>query len=211
MGNGGSAAEVDHTVSEFVTHGIRAVSLCNPATITALANDYKYSEVFSRQVKVMCKFGDILIGFTTSGKSKNIIRAYEQAKKQLVEVIDWPRKGKDTAEIQEYQLRLMHRVYKKVSEQLQPKEESTSPQPPKKQVQPSTHGSDSKSKKLQRNSRLPQAMRCPNCKQTMVSVLILGVQWLECQNCSYFRLVSIQSESSKPIAGKKRVSHKHKT
>ena len=118
MGNGGSSAETDHMVSEFVTHGIRAVSLNNPATITALANDYSYSEVFSRQIKVMCCSLDLVIGLSTSGKSKNILKAYKQAKKMGITVIDWPRKGKDTAEIQEFQLKLMHKVYKKVIESL---------------------------------------------------------------------------------------------
>lgn len=117
-GNGGSSAETDHLVSEFVTHGIPAVSLNNPATITAIANDYSYSEVFSRQLETMAKPGDILIGLTTSGKSKNIIKAYKKAKKLKMIVIDWPRKGKDTAEIQEYQLKLMHKVYKQVLNRL---------------------------------------------------------------------------------------------
>ena len=116
MGNGGSCAEADHLVSEFVTHGIPAISLCNPATITALANDYRYSEVFSRQVKVLGNMGDVLIGLSTSGKSKNILMAYRVAHKMGINTIDWPREGKDTAEIQEYQLKLMHQVYKKATE-----------------------------------------------------------------------------------------------
>ncbi len=111
-GNGGSSAETDHMVSEFVTHGIPAISLNNPATITALANDFSYSEVFSRQIEVLGSCPDILIGLSTSGKSKNILKAYITARKLNIKVIDWPRKGKDTASIQEYQLKLMHRVYK---------------------------------------------------------------------------------------------------
>ena len=114
MGNGGSSAEADHMVSEFVTHGIRAVSLNNPATITAIANDYSYEEVFSRQLETMAEEDDVLIGLSTSGKSKNILHAYKVAKKLGMIVIDWPRKGKDTAEIQEYQLKLMHKIYKKL-------------------------------------------------------------------------------------------------
>lgn len=117
-GNGGSTSETEHMVSEFVTHGIPAISLCNASTITALANDYSYKDVFSRQLTVMAKNGDVVVGLSTSGKSKNILEAYKIAKKIGMVIIDWPRKGKDTAEIQEYQLKLMHKVYKKLCEKL---------------------------------------------------------------------------------------------
>ena len=113
-GNGGSSAETDHMVSEFVTHGISAISLCNASTITAIANDYSYDQVVSIQLDTLAKRGDVLIGISTSGKSKNIIRAHKEARELGMEVIDWPRKGKDTAEIQENQLKLMHKVYKKL-------------------------------------------------------------------------------------------------
>ena len=115
-GNGGSSAEADHMASEFVTHGIPAISLNNPAIITAIANDHNYSEVFSRQVEILGNMGDVLIGLSTSGKSNNVLKAYKTAKKMGINIIDWPRKGKDTAQIQEYQLRLMHRVYKELME-----------------------------------------------------------------------------------------------
>lgn len=114
MGNGGSSSENGHLVSEFVTHGIPAISLNQVDTITALANDYSYSVVFSKQLEVLGKPGDILIGLSTSGKSKNILKAYKTGKKLGMVIIDWPRKGKDTAEIQENQLKLMHKVYKEV-------------------------------------------------------------------------------------------------
>jgi D-sedoheptulose 7-phosphate isomerase len=118
-GNGGSSAETDHFVSEFVTHGFPAISLCNVATITAIANDYDFSEIFSRQVRVLGKKGDILIGLSTSGKSKNILKAYKEAKRMGIEVIDWPRPypsrtQSEVAENQEYQLGLMHLVYLKL-------------------------------------------------------------------------------------------------
>lgn len=113
-GNGGSDSESHHLSSEFVTHGIRSMSLNNSATLTAIANDYSYKYVFSKQLQVLGSVGDIFIGLTTSGKSKNILRAYKTAKKIGMDIIDWPRKGKDTAEIQENQLHLMHLVYKKL-------------------------------------------------------------------------------------------------
>lgn len=113
-GNGGSCAEADHMASEFVTHGIPAISLMNTATITALANDYGYKHVFSRQLAVLAHSGDTVVGLSTSGKSKNILEMYKMAKKMGLTILDWPRSGKDTAQIQEYQLKLMHKVYKKL-------------------------------------------------------------------------------------------------
>ena len=115
-GNGGSSAECDHMVSEFLTHGIPAVSLNNPATITAIANDYSYDDIFAKQLQVLANHEDSLfIGLSTSGKSKNILKAYRYCIKNRICYIDWPRKGKDTAEIQEFQLKLMHKVYKKLT------------------------------------------------------------------------------------------------
>lgn len=113
-GNGGSSAETDHMVSEFVTHGIKAVSLNNPATITALANDYSFDQIFSIQIKTMCTKNDLVVGLSTSGKSKNIINTRLMCEFLGIEFLEWPREGGDTAEIQEYQLKLMHRVYKKI-------------------------------------------------------------------------------------------------
>jgi phosphoheptose isomerase len=113
-GNGGSCAETEHMVSEFVTHGLPAISLNYPATITAIANDKEFKQIFAYQVAILGKLEDILIGLSTSGKSENILQAYKIAKKMGIGIIDWPRKGKDTASIQEFQLKLMHRVYKKI-------------------------------------------------------------------------------------------------
>ena len=52
-GNGGSDSESHHLSSEFVTHGIRSMSLNNSATLTAIANDYSYKYVFSKQLQVL--------------------------------------------------------------------------------------------------------------------------------------------------------------
>jgi len=115
-GNGGSSAETDHFVSEFVTHGFPAISLNNSATITALANDFGYKHIFSKQIASIGESGDLFIGLSTSGKSKNILWAYKIAKEFGLEVLDWPRKfvpktPKEVARIQEDQLKLMHKVY----------------------------------------------------------------------------------------------------
>ena len=121
MGNGGSSAESDHMASEFISHGFPAISLNNPATITAIANDHSYKEVFARQVWALGREGDILVGISTSGKSKNILEAYKIAKKLGVNIIDWPRKripqnARDVTRIQEEQLKLMHKVYLRLEE-----------------------------------------------------------------------------------------------
>ena len=79
-GNGGSATQADHFAGELVCSGIRCVSLNNIAAVTALANDYGYGEVFSRQLQSMATAGDVLIVLTTSCESENIKEALEIAK-----------------------------------------------------------------------------------------------------------------------------------
>lgn len=86
-GNGGSAADAQHLAAELVgrfylerkAYAAEALST-NVSIITALANDYDYNMVFSRQVEAKGEEGDVLIGITTSGKSENIFRAFKQAK-----------------------------------------------------------------------------------------------------------------------------------
>jgi len=88
FGNGGSAADAQHMVAELVGRykkeraPLDAVSLnTNVSTLTALGNDYGYETVFSRQLEASAKKGDVVIGITTSGKSPNVIKAMEIAKK----------------------------------------------------------------------------------------------------------------------------------
>jgi len=88
-GNGGSAADSQHIAAEFIARfklerkSLPAISLTTDSSIlTALANDYSYDKVFSRQVEGLGSKGDILIGISTSGNSKNVIAAVEQAKSQ---------------------------------------------------------------------------------------------------------------------------------
>ena len=78
-GNGGSAADAQHIAGELSCRlrierdGLSAVALTvNPSVMTALANDYSYDEVFSRQVKALARRGDCLIGISTSGTSESI-------------------------------------------------------------------------------------------------------------------------------------------
>lgn len=86
MGNGGSSADAQHLAAElsgrylFDRPGMPGVCLSNVAPITAVGNDYGYDIVFSRQVEAFAREGDVVIGLSTSGNSKNVIQAFEKAK-----------------------------------------------------------------------------------------------------------------------------------
>ena len=87
FGNGGSAADAQHLTGEIIGHYKRdrrplpAVTLSTDATtMTCIANDYSYDEVFSRQVQALARPGDVVAAFTTSGRSANIVGALRAAK-----------------------------------------------------------------------------------------------------------------------------------
>jgi len=87
-GNGGSAADAQHVAAEFVgkfnreRRPLPAESLTtNTSVITAIANDYDFSEVFSRQIIARVKPKDIVVGISTSGKSKNVLNGLQEAQK----------------------------------------------------------------------------------------------------------------------------------
>lgn len=93
-GNGGNASTASHIVNDFLGHmyfnrpSMGAICLAdNVSTVTALANDYGYDQIFSHQVEGLGKPGDILIGFSTSGNSPNVILAAEVAKARGMSVI----------------------------------------------------------------------------------------------------------------------------
>ena len=86
-GNGGSAADAQHLAAEFSGRFYKdrktlpAEALhCNTSYLTAVANDYSFDEVYSRLIEGTGKQGDVLLGISTSGNSKNIIKALEAAK-----------------------------------------------------------------------------------------------------------------------------------
>jgi D-sedoheptulose 7-phosphate isomerase len=86
-GNGGSAADAQHVAGEFVNrfrfdrNPLPAVSLATDTSIlTCIGNDYDYAIVFSRQVEALASAGDIVVGISTSGRSKNVLLAIEAAK-----------------------------------------------------------------------------------------------------------------------------------
>lgn len=93
-GNGGSAADAQHLAAEFSGRfyydrpPLNSEALhVNTSYLTAVANDYSFDEVYARLVKAKMKAGDILIGLSTSGNSKNIIKAFQQAKQMNITTI----------------------------------------------------------------------------------------------------------------------------
>jgi D-sedoheptulose 7-phosphate isomerase len=88
-GNGGSAAEAQHMAAELSGRFLRerpglhseALSV-NSSTLTCIGNDYGYDRVFSRQVEAFAHPGDVVIGMTTSGSSRNVVLALEAARKR---------------------------------------------------------------------------------------------------------------------------------
>ncbi|MEO6950102.1 MAG: D-sedoheptulose 7-phosphate isomerase [Ginsengibacter sp.] len=88
-GNGGSASDAQHLAAEltgrFYTDrdALPAEALhCNTSYLTAVANDYSYDVIYSRMIKGIGNAGDVLVGLSTSGNSKNIIKAFETAKEK---------------------------------------------------------------------------------------------------------------------------------
>ena len=93
-GNGGSAAEAQHFSGELVgrykteRQPLPAIALSTDSSIvTCIGNDYGYEQVFARQVLAYGQAGDVLIGLTTSGKSANVLRAFEAAQSRGVVTI----------------------------------------------------------------------------------------------------------------------------
>ncbi|MBI2888549.1 MAG: SIS domain-containing protein [Candidatus Liptonbacteria bacterium] len=93
-GNGGSAADAEHFVGEFLCRykgdrkPLPAISLVSAAgALTAIGNDYAYEEVFARQINALGNEGDVLVAITTSGKSKNILAALRAAKEKKLRSI----------------------------------------------------------------------------------------------------------------------------
>ena len=99
-GNGGSAADAQHLVAEFVSRltvdrpALRAVALTTDTSIlTAIGNDYSYDNVFERQLEALGQEGDVFMGISTSGNSKNILKGLAQAKKMGITTIGYSGNG----------------------------------------------------------------------------------------------------------------------
>jgi D-sedoheptulose 7-phosphate isomerase len=99
-GNGGSAADAQHLVAEFVSRltvdrpALRAVALTTDTSIlTAIGNDYTFDNVFSRQIEAIGAPGDVFLGISTSGNSKNILAALHQAREQGLTTVGFTGNG----------------------------------------------------------------------------------------------------------------------
>ena len=99
-GNGGSAADSQHLTAEFVGRfqkerkGLPAIALTvDTSILTAVANDYGYDTVFARQVQALGEPGDVLVGISTSGNSKNVLLAIEEARAKGITCIGMTAEG----------------------------------------------------------------------------------------------------------------------
>lgn len=88
FGNGGSAADAQHIAAEFVNRflierpPLPAIALSTDTSIlTSIANDYDFSEIFSKQIRAIGHAGDVAWGFSTSGTSPNVVKAFEAARR----------------------------------------------------------------------------------------------------------------------------------
>ncbi|MEO7066854.1 MAG: D-sedoheptulose 7-phosphate isomerase [Rhodanobacter sp.] len=106
-GNGGSAADAQHWAAELVSRfnfdrpGLAAIALTTDTSIlTAIGNDYGYDYVFARQVEALGRNGDLLFVISTSGNSKNVLRAIQAAREAHIGVVGFTgRKGGAMAEL----------------------------------------------------------------------------------------------------------------
>jgi D-sedoheptulose 7-phosphate isomerase len=140
-GNGGSAADAQHLAAEFSGRfytdrkALPAEALhCNTSYLTAVANDYSYDVVYARLIDGIANTGDVLVGLSTSGNSKNIINAFEVAQSKGLQTVGFTGEtgGKmkelshfllnvpsnDTPRIQESHIMLGHIVCQLVEEKL---------------------------------------------------------------------------------------------
>lgn len=99
-GNGGSAADSQHLVAEFVSRltvnrpALRAIALTTDSNIlTAIGNDYGYSNVFERQVEALGIEGDVLLSISTSGNSENCIKALKLARQMGIHTVSYTGNG----------------------------------------------------------------------------------------------------------------------
>ncbi len=91
FGNGGSAADAQHIAGEFVVKlnfdraALPAIALTTDSSVlTAVANDYGYAEVFARQVQALADVNDVVVAFSTSGNSENVVHALDAARERRV-------------------------------------------------------------------------------------------------------------------------------
>jgi len=106
FGNGGSAADAQHIAAELVGRyktdrkGLFAIALTtNTSNLTAIGNDFGYTEIFAHQIEALANKGDVVIGISTSGRSLNVINALKMASRLECNTIGFS--GKDGGEMNE--------------------------------------------------------------------------------------------------------------
>ena len=98
-GNGGSLCDATHFAEELTGRfrnnrcPLPAIAINDPAHITCVANDYGYDDIFSNYIEALGNGNDVLIGFSTSGNSENVVRAAVKAREKGMKVIGMTRKG----------------------------------------------------------------------------------------------------------------------
>jgi D-sedoheptulose 7-phosphate isomerase len=123
-GNGGSAADCQHLAAELVGKlvfdrpGMPGIALTvDTSALTAIGNDFGYEYVFSRQVEALARPGDVLIGISTSGRSKNVVRAMETARtKSMVTVAMTGAKRGPLADLADHWIAVPHEETQKIQE-----------------------------------------------------------------------------------------------
>lgn len=137
-GNGGSAADAQHFAAELTgrykseRQGLPAIALTtDTSALTAIGNDYGYEIIFSRQTQALGRAGDLLIGLSTSGNSKNVLKAFEMAEKIGIKALGFSGRdggmmkdmelnliipSNDTARIQEMHIFIIHTICQAVDD-----------------------------------------------------------------------------------------------
>ncbi len=125
FGNGGSAADAQHIATEFISRFYRerpamnaeALSV-NTSTLTAVGNDYSYERVFVRQIEAKARAGDMVIGISTSGKSKNVIEGLRYAKENGIytAILMGDFENPELGEIADYQVKVHSKITPRIQE-----------------------------------------------------------------------------------------------
>jgi D-sedoheptulose 7-phosphate isomerase len=124
-GNGGSAADSQHLAAEFVSsfqnglsrRALPAIALTTDTSIiTAYSNDFEYDGIFARQIEALGKPGDLLIVFSTSGKSRNCLRAIEVASKKQLKIVTFSRSNSKIAKDSDISIEVMSEDTQRIQE-----------------------------------------------------------------------------------------------
>lgn len=113
-GNGGSAATAEHFTNDLYAHGVKVMCLnSNVSIVTKIANDHGYEFVFSDQLKVFANEKDLLIVFSVSGKSPNIVNAFNEHKGKTIKIFGEP--GESYEDAEDRHLHIAHQVAKEIT------------------------------------------------------------------------------------------------